>query len=265
MVFFAGLPGVGKSLLLQQFALMAQAQGRQIHLLQWDKARPPFETTELLAKYPEIEGVTHAAIRKAVGLWSRAGVLKWHLAHPDPKHLLVGEVPLIGNRLIELVQVRDDQAENLLAASGSVFVLPVPSQAVRDHIEAAREKSIAAPQHQHEAYDAPPNVLRALSREVLALGQRLGCLPAETDLASVDYDPTVYQAVYQHLMQHRDQVSVAIDQIFPTQGSVYSDGDNWPVLAPSPEEVHNTLAQIERDYTPETLAAEVERWAEVGL
>ena len=42
VVILAGLPGVGKSLLLQQLARMARAAGRQVSLLQWDVARRAF-------------------------------------------------------------------------------------------------------------------------------------------------------------------------------------------------------------------------------
>src|SRR3954451_10462208 len=117
-VLFAGLPGVGKSLLLQQVSLIAHEVGRRVSLLQWDVARGPFETPEILARYPEIDGVTHAAIRKAAGLWAREAVGAWDRTHPgrsDGADVLIGEVPLVGNRLIELVQRRDDAAEALLA------------------------------------------------------------------------------------------------------------------------------------------------------
>src|SRR4051812_33410477 len=98
-VFFAGLPGVGKSLLIQQVALLAREAGLQVHLLQWDVARGAFETPEILARYPEIDGITHAAIRKAAGLWVRQAVQAWDRQYADPSHLLIGEAPLVGNRL----------------------------------------------------------------------------------------------------------------------------------------------------------------------
>ena len=44
VIILTGLPGVGKSLYVQQLALMAQQSGRQVHLLQWDVARDAFET-----------------------------------------------------------------------------------------------------------------------------------------------------------------------------------------------------------------------------
>src|SRR6266700_1565398 len=44
-VFFAGLPGTGKSLLSHQLTHLAHALGRTVHMLQWDMARPVFETS----------------------------------------------------------------------------------------------------------------------------------------------------------------------------------------------------------------------------
>src|ERR671936_839377 len=87
-VFIAGLPGVGKSLIVQQLALIARDAGREVHLLQWDVARGGFETPAILARYPEVDSVTHAAIRKAVGLWAREAVLDWDREHTEERHLL---------------------------------------------------------------------------------------------------------------------------------------------------------------------------------
>ena len=77
MVFIAGLPGVGKSLLLRELAEAAHRHGRRVHLLQWDVARRPFDAPALLARYPEVDGITHAVLRKAVGLWARDAVSTW--------------------------------------------------------------------------------------------------------------------------------------------------------------------------------------------
>ena len=49
MVFLAGLPGTGKSLLLKQLVLIAQQAGRTVDTLQWDVTRLPFETADILA------------------------------------------------------------------------------------------------------------------------------------------------------------------------------------------------------------------------
>jgi len=173
-VFFAGLPGVGKSLLLQQLSVIAGEVGRRVHLLQWDVARGPFETPEILGCYPEVDGVTHAVIRKAAGLWAREAVGVWQRRHPDPRELLIGEVPLIGNRLIELVQRRDDEVEALLAGEETVFLIPVPSREVRQVIEAARAREMASPSHERERANAVPGLVQALWEEIAAVARELG-------------------------------------------------------------------------------------------
>jgi hypothetical protein len=154
-IFFAGLPGVGKSLLVQQQALLAHAAGRVVHLLQWDVARGAFETPALLARYPEVHGVTHPAIRRGVGLWVREAVQRWDATHPAPEHLLVGETPLVGNRLVELAQVHPDAVEPLLADhERTVFFIPVPTRNVRHAIERSRGREMASPRHAREAATA---------------------------------------------------------------------------------------------------------------
>jgi hypothetical protein len=257
-VFFAGLPGAGKSLLVQQLALLAHAAGRRVHLVQWDVARAAFETPALLARYPETAGVTHAAIRKAVGLWTRSAVLRWHEAYPDPAHLLIGETPLVGNRLVELAQVRRDAAETFLASAATLFAVPVPSAVVRARIEAARERTITAPAHGREAADAPPAVLRALWREIRELGVQLdGAGASDSDAA---YDPQAYARVYTHVLRHRLHATLAVDEILPAAGSVYdldvADGE----LVATPEEVAAIVRRVEANYTAEQLAQEVARW-----
>src|SRR4029453_19211147 len=103
--------------LVQQIALMAQAAGRQVHLLQWDVTRAAFERPEILARFPESNGVTHAAIRQGVGTWARGAVQAWHERFAGGEHLLIVEAALIGNRLRELIVARADAAEPLLAGA----------------------------------------------------------------------------------------------------------------------------------------------------
>lgn len=255
MIFLAGLPGTGKSLLIQQLAVMAQQAGRTVHLLQWDVTRAVFETTALLQQYPEIDGVTHPAIRKAVGLWARDAVRRWHEDH-DASHLLIGEVPLIGNRLTELTQPLDDVAEPLLKDPACCFVIPTPSKAVRQVIEAARAHTIAQPRHEKEARDAQPNVLQMLWEEVAGIGKKLGL----TDGENPAYDPAVYTAVYQHLLQHRHHQTLPINTVLTPNGSAYALQISGSELAATPAEVAHIMQQIEQTYTSDTLAHAVENW-----
>src|SRR6266481_5104522 len=81
LVFFAGLPGTGKSLLVHQLVHLATGVGRRVHLLQWDVARPVFEASPAGRRYPLADGVTHAVIRKAAGLWVRHAIARWSERH----------------------------------------------------------------------------------------------------------------------------------------------------------------------------------------
>lgn len=262
MLFLAGLPGVGKSLLVKQMALIAQQAGRVVDLLQWDVTRAAFETDEILQKYPEVNGVTHATIRKAVGLWARTAVYQWQQQHSHDAHLLLGEVPLIGNRLIELVQSHKDAAESVLNSSQTLFVVPVPSKSVRQVIEAAREQSIAQPQHEKETKDAPPHVLHTLWQEVARLGYGLGLVKDEAT-RNTAYEPEVYTAVYQYLLQHRHHQILPIGTILQPTNSAYDWHLNGTELAASPAAVNRILADLERNYTPEQLKQVADRWFEI--
>ena len=235
MVFFAGLPGVGKSLLLKECVGLARARGRRVHLLQWDVTRAAFETEELLRRYPETDGVTHPTIRRAVGLWARGAVLRWHRSAAAAA-VLIGEVPLVGNRLSELVTSESDAAEALLAGEQTLFMLPVPSLKLRRHIEAQREQSIAQPQHERERADAPPNVLRALWHTVYQKGVDLKLVEPDPH---PPYDPEVYAGVYERLLRHRHSVTLRLNEQLAPSGSVYAVGEVAELCATATEVAAN--------------------------
>lgn len=270
-VFFAGLPGVGKSLLLQQLALLATERGRSVSLLQWDVARGPFETPELLARYPEADGVTHPVIRKAVGMWARGAVAAWHRQHPDSRAILIGEVPLIGNRLIELVQRQDDAAEPLLSEDGTLFLIPVPSRAVRQVIEAARVREMAAPSHERERANAVPSLVHALWEELAAVAGALGIGPVASTPPATDacaqahrgFDPDLYAAVYQALLRHRHAALLHVTSPLPVQTSVYDALGVARDLVPGPDAVAHSMATVTARPQAE-IAQEVEDWFRVS-
>ena len=231
-VFFAGLPGVGKSLLLQQLALLAVDAGRAVALLQWDVLRQPFENP----RYPLEDGATHPLVIRAAGNWLRAQLP--HLACD----LLIGELPLIGGRLIELAQARDDAAEPLLRDARSQFVVPLPSREVRARIEAKRAQTIAAPQHKNEADDAPPHILRALWGDLQTLAQKLNLAEPPRDST---YNPETYAAVYLHLLRHRCASLLPVETALPARGSVYAHLADLPQLRATADEAQAALREAE--------------------
>ena len=257
MIFVTGLPGVGKSLLIQQLALIAREAGRHVHLLQYNVAREPFEREPYASKYPEVEGVTDPAIRKAVGLWARTVVNHWHDTHPHPSNLLIGELPLIGNRFIELVEPQDDDVEDVLASEQAQFIVPVPSWEVRAVIEERRARTIADPQHEREKLDAPPNVLRALWEQVNSLAREIRLTKANPKTA---YNPYIYGGVYQALLQHRHHKLLLIDQVLRPKQSVYELDMPINRLQANSAEVAHFMGDVENKYTPETLKQSVANW-----
>ena len=252
LVFFAGLPGTGKSLLIHQLAHLAHARGRGVHLLQWDVARPVFEAGAAGRRYPQVDGVTHGVIRIAVGRWARAAVARWHREHPRDA-ILIGETPFIGHRLIELARPIDDDAEPVLTATSSRFVIPVPSRELRAHLEAERARRTAAPLHEREREDAPPSVLRDLWREVVAAARRLG-IPTDGDA----YDPIVYQRVYERLLAHRHATALPIATRLPTaRFSAYDFHVPTTDVVPAAAEAATTIADVDARY-PDARAVERE-------
>jgi hypothetical protein len=271
MVFLAGLPGTGKSLLAHQLAHLAHARGRRVHLLQWDLARPVFEATDAGRRHPVVDGVTPGVIRKAVGLWARRALAAWDARHPDPAHLLIGEAPLVGSRFIELARPAADGAEALLAAAACRFVIPVPSREVRRFLEGERERRAARPLHPREREDAPPEVLRDLWRELHAVARALGIagagvVPAggmgEATTASPPYDPAIYQRVYEAVLRHRHFEVLSVDTVLATADvSVYAFAIECGELTARPEEADALIREVEARYPDgDALEREIARW-----
>lgn len=263
-VFFVGLPGTGKSLLIQQLAHLAHAAGRALQLLQWDVARPVFEACPAARPYPQADGVTHPIIRRAAGLWARAAVGRWAREHASPQALLLGEVPLVGHRFVELASPAADEAEPLLGATTSRFVVVVPSADLRRRLEQERERRARQPRHVREREDAPPAVLRRLWEAVRDAARGLGLLAAGEGPAN--YDPELYRQVFQRVLRHRAVEVLATERLLPVGGrSAYDLDLPRHDLVPTPEEAAAWIHEVERRYPdPALLEREVADWWRLG-
>jgi len=256
-VFFAGLPGVGKTLLVQQLAVLADRLGRRVHLLQWDVARLAFETPALLSRYPEVDGVTHAALRKAVGLWARDAIRAWDLAYPDASDLLIGETPLIGNRLVELARVQDDPAERVLQSARTEFLVPTPSARVRQAITQARAREMERPSHARETANAPLSLVQAQWSQVL---EAAALLDIAAPRLATDYEPALYAAVYSRVLRHRRHHVLFIDDVLVPPGSAYAlDIPIQSELCPEVDDVTLAMTVVE-NWPADRLAMAVDGW-----
>ena len=258
MVFLAGLPGVGKSFLIRELANIAHGLGRKVYLLQWDLARQGFVTSAVLAKYPDVKCVTHAVIRKAMGVWSRSAVAAWNEANPATADMLIGETPLIGNRFIELAVPKADDAEPLLVAQNTTFLVPVPSRTVRQAIESARKASTADPRHEREAGDARPNVMHALWNDLVRTASVMG-IGSQSD---GKYNPYTYRDIYSAVLKHRRCEVLPIEDVLPSNSrSVYDIDTPYTDVMPTEAETQRFFQQVELEYPDlSALEEEVARW-----
>lgn len=242
MIFMAGLLGTGKSLLLQQLAMLAHEHGRTVHSLQYDVARKAFQTDAILARYEEKEGITAPEIRLAVDIWARQAVLDWQQSHPDSADLLIAEIPLIGRRLLALTEVRDDALEPFLASEESIFFVPVPSWEVREVIEQKRAATLAEPQNPLEKADASPQVMAALWEEVNTVARDIGLTKAN---AQTPYNPYIYGGVYERILKNRHNKPLVVEDILEPVKSVYQHEVIRSYLYADEADVQRYMSEVE--------------------
>jgi hypothetical protein len=274
IVVFAGLPGTGKSFLVNRLAHGAHDAGRAVHLLQWDVARPAFEASAAGRRYPMRAGVTHPVVRKAAGVWARSAIAAWHARCPDPAHLLVGEAPLVGHRFVELARPASDEAE-LLLAEGE-FVIAVPSPEMRRRLAQARRERLRGGGAGREREDALPALVDALWDDVRRAAARLGfrgaggpgahgagpANPENPETPDPPYDPVLYEAVYRTALgRRRASVLRLHDWRAGGPASAYDFAFAPHDLVPAGDEAGEFIRAVEARYSDlAALEAEMARW-----
>jgi hypothetical protein len=258
-IFVAGLPSSGKSLLLQQLTILANQVGRSVHSLQWDSARQAFETERALAKYPEIDGLTHPGIRKAVGLWVREAISAWHTRHSSSEDILIAELPVVGGRFVELLRPEEDDAESLLNGTETVFFVPVPTLEMRNQITAMRAETFANPRNEKETKDAPPHIVDEEWVSACQLYNAWNGLP-NNHKTDVQYDPAIYRSVFQRLARYRNLKLLVIDQKFETKGSAYERPVRVEELLATEEAVKAAFAKLEELYPGKATQRAIDGW-----
>jgi hypothetical protein len=252
---FCGIPGVGKSRLLGEQQALALAAGRRVTRLAWDVARQAFEMPAILSRYPEIDGSTHVMIRRAVGLWVRPAIERWHASHPSRGDMLLVEAPLVGGRFTELAQSCDDGAEPLLNAPQTRFYVPTPTTVVRLAIEAARRAEALANRHVRDAANASPQVVDELWRMVGRTAKDLGLCSA----ADVPYSPDLYYAVYAAVLRHRRVERLPIEMAVASHRSPHALVTPTEELCPSAAEALDLVARAEAEGA-DRIAARAQNW-----
>ena len=241
-VVICGVPGVGKSLFVREQTLIARRRGRVVHRLEWDVSRLAFDQPEILARYPEIDNVTHPVIRRAAGVWARQAVADWFRRHRAGPDLLVIEAPLIGGRFSELARIEEDAAESFLADAATQFLIPQPTREVRAAIHGARSRETAEHRHALDSKNAPPPLVDALWQQILDTADALG-LPR--DRGERGYSPELYSAVYGRLLRHRHVAAIPVREVVDLDHSPHALHGLTPELSPTPREAVRLIALIE--------------------
>jgi len=242
IVVTCGIPGAGKSLMIREQVFIARSQGRRVHRLQWDVARQAFEQPAILARYPEIGGSTHPAIRRAAGLWLRDALFRWCEDNVSDEHLLLVEAPLVGGRFIELARVEQDAVEPVLASTSTRFLVPQPSREVRAAIEAARAGEIEKPRHARDAANAVPALVEELWKAVL---EAADVLAIPRDARDHAYSPDLYFEVYRRLLRHRHVQAVPVTEVFRNLGSPHSLEGEETEIAPAANVAWQLIQAVE--------------------
>ncbi len=246
---------------MRQQISISVSLGRRVHIMRWDTGLAAFQTEDLLARYPDVSDGTHPLIRKAAGLWGRRALARWLAENTDPTDLIVGEVPIIGNRFSEFIQAQPDQVEPALASEETTFIYPVPTKSLRTNLEAFRRSTFANPKHPDEARDAPPSTMELAWRLTCAKAAELGLI-SEADSHS-PYEEMVYVRFFEHLLQHRNAIRIGVDTIYSNAGSAHDLDANVLELSASSDEVKYAIAEVETTFTVEAAAREVENWYRV--
>lgn len=211
IVVFSGLPGVGKSLYIREFQLIAKSLEIPVDIIQWDVARKAFETPHIMQHFPMGDGTVHNGLKLIAGQWLMDEIDIWSEQYLDTQRILLIEAPLVGHRFIELVTINSDSAmEELLSSQKMKIVMPIPTSEVRTKIEAERARQVSEDAKVWSG--AKPSVMKMLWKMTCRIANEFG---KEIDLSGQpNYSDEVYQFVFSKILKHRNFVPLIIDEVF---------------------------------------------------
>ena len=257
-VAFSGLPGVGKSLYVNQFYQIAKELEKEVTVIQWDIARKAFESPDIMAKYPMVKGEIHNVIKLSAGAWLLDIVKTWIEANSQNTSLLVIEAPLVGHRFVELAKLQTDlELENFLSGSGFQIIMPIPSKRVREKIEEDRRAQVDESAKLWKG--AKPSVMLLLWKMTCDIANEFGrSIPMITQ---PDYDPEVYEFVFRNILKHRHFIPLHIDEIFAIKVENEDELHNLGSLVATDYQSHKYVNQIEELYSdPEQIDLIANSW-----
>jgi len=244
-IVFSGLPGVGKSLYINQFQLIAESLEKKVTVIQWDIARKSFETKEIAEHFPMGEGVVHNGVKLSVGDWLIDTIKVWLEQHKDDKELLLIEAPLVGHRFIELAKIQADESlEAFFKSADFQILIPIPSKTVRAKIEADRMRLVA--DDAKTWIGAKPSVMLMIWKMICGIANKFGrSIPME---GQPPYDPEVYEFVFKKILQHRHFTALKIDEIYKVAVAKEADLHDTGSLAADADTANEYAANLRQQY-----------------
>lgn len=211
VVVFSGLPGVGKSLYINEFQLIAKSKGLPVDVIQWDVARKAFETAYVLEHFPMGEGTVHDGLKLMAGLWLLDELELWLENYRGSDRILLIEAPLVGHRFVELAKEnKDAELEEFCASDKFKVIVPIPSKGVRQKIEAERMRQVSEDAKVWSG--AKPSVMLMLWKLTCGIANEMG---KNVDMSGQpDYDPDIYEFVYGRILKKRHFVPLVISEVF---------------------------------------------------
>ena len=244
IVIFSGLPGVGKSLYINEFYSLAQKEKRNVTVIQWDVARKAFETDKIMEKYPMNDGTVHNGIKLLAGEFIKDKILQWS-ENSSARDLLMIEAPLVGHRFIEVVERSDNEDLECILADGSCcVVVPIPSRKVRKLIEEERSRQVS--DDAKVWMGAKPSVMLMLWKKVYDIALEFGYQAANTE--NPDYDPNIIEFVFRQICKHRHFVPLYIDEVFTVPKQAESALHQLESLVATKREAEGYFEQISNLY-----------------
>jgi hypothetical protein len=257
VVVFSGLPGVGKSLYVQEFQAIAQSKEIAVDVIQWDVARKAFETSYILAHYPMGDGTVHNGLKLIAGKWLLVRLKQWIEANRDNKKILLIEAPLVGHRFIELVKVNADKSlETFLSSDQFKVVMPIPSRDVRQAIESARADQVK--EDAQVWLGAKPSVMLMLWKMTCGIANEFGM---DIDMSGQPpYNPAIYEYVFSEILKHRHFVPLYIDALFDVPPQSESELHTLDSFIAEEEEANALAKEIIEQYSESEIDHIVDRW-----
>jgi len=257
VVIFSGLPGVGKSLYIREFRLIAKSLDKELDVIQWDLARKAFETEAILEHFPMGDGQVHNGLKLIAGKWLEDELKLWLEQYHNSGRILLIEAPLVGHRFIELVKQNSDaELEAILSSEKTKVVVPIPTKKVREKIEVERARQVA--EDAKVWIGAKPSVMLMLWKMTCGIANEFGM---DIDLTEQPpYNPAIYEYVFSEILKHRHFIPLIVDEVFEVPSQDESALHSTDSLTADIETADHYGQLIRENYSDKNIEELTSRW-----